>query len=152
MNIKKIIIVFSLILCLNPIFSQENTKPKPYEEDEFSQVFKDIRRFEIITFGALPFVTLDTMLIYSTIRWANNGFSGAFPNPFASSEEAGYSNSEITGLLVTAVSISFAIALTDYLIHYYQRSKTIEKSITPEDIYILPQELNPPNSNIKKEE
>ena len=57
-----------------PVFADDTT-PVPYDDKEFPQTLKDLRRFEIITLGALPFVTLDTTLVYSTIRYAKHDFS-----------------------------------------------------------------------------
>ena len=77
-NLIKKFLIFSVLLTLSmPAFSQDSS-PKPYEEDEFPQTLKDIRRFEIITIGALPFVTLDTTLAYSTYRYARNDFDDAY--------------------------------------------------------------------------
>jgi hypothetical protein len=80
------ILIFSLLLnTALPVFS-EDTTPKPYEDDELPQTLKDIRRFEIITIGALPFVTLDATLAYSTYRYAKNDFDSAYqPDIFSAS-------------------------------------------------------------------
>jgi len=56
-----LILIFSLTANL---FSEEK---KNNEEDKTltEQILADARRFEIITFGALPFVTMDYSLVYS---------------------------------------------------------------------------------------
>ena len=82
------ILIFSFLFNLTvPAFSADtSTSPKPYDSEELPQTFKDIRRFEIITLGALPFVTLDTTLVFSTVRYVDNDFDDAYkPDIFAKS-------------------------------------------------------------------
>ena len=78
------IVFFSFIFNFcSPLFC-EDTTPKPYTDEEFSQVAKDIRRFEIITLGSMPFVTLDTMLVYSGIKYFE---TNKFISPFANAAD-----------------------------------------------------------------
>ena len=134
--IKCFFIVFLLSSAINCFSQSEDTTPKPYE---------DLRRFEIITFGSLPFITLDTILIYTGYNWASGGFAGAFPNPFAAMST--FSQNEIIGILVVSFTISLCIAITDYFIHKAKREAIQQKK--PEDIYVLPEELNPTSQEIK---
>lgn len=151
-SLKFIFILIFALISATSLFSQESHEPKPYSDEEFSQVTLDLRRFEIITFGSMPFVTLDTILIYSTIKWGQNGFTGSFPNPFASSSESGYSNREVIGIICTVVSVSLLIGLTDYIYHVIKRNNTISNTVIQQDkIYVLPEELNPINPDINKE-
>ena len=62
-------IIISLLLNLLPLApglfaDSTSTSPAPYEKEEFPDFLHDLRRFEIITLGSLPFVTLDTSLAY----------------------------------------------------------------------------------------
>lgn len=121
-------LIFTFIFNAN-VFSADttNTSPAPYEEDEFPQGLKDLRRFEIIALGSMPFVTLDVNIAYSigkpfvecmqTGNWSNYSFS----NPLTAS--ADYSSDEIKGVIWTAVGISVGIALTDYIINLVKRNK-----------------------------
>ena len=101
------------------------------------QGLKDLRRFEIITLGSLPFVTLDAGIVYSGIRWANNGFDSAYsPNPFATST---YSTEEQIGILLTSIGISISIGLTDYIINLVKRSnKKNREKLLNQSIIITP--------------
>ena len=45
----KILILALLFNSALPLFAAEDTTPKPYDDNEFPQTLKDIRRFEIIT-------------------------------------------------------------------------------------------------------
>lgn len=135
------ILFFSLVLnSAVPAFS-EDTSPLEYDNSSMPQGLKDLRRFEIITFGSLPFVTLDTGIVYSGIRWANNGFDSAYsPNPFATST---YSTEEQMGILLTSIGISVGIALTDYIINLIKRSNRKKREqLLNQSIIITPLNLD----------
>lgn len=137
--IKKILIIqfliFSSIFC-NLLFC-EDTTPQPYKTDEFPQGLQDLRRFEIITLGSLPFVTLDTTLAYSGIRYIQHGYDPAFkPDIFSKSS---FSSDEQKGLILTSLGISVGIGLTDYIVRAIKRSNKRKKdNVHYEDINIYP--------------
>lgn len=135
-TVAKILIFSLLINVISPIFA-EDTTPLPYDENAMPQTLKDLRRFEIITLGSLPFVTLDAGIVYSGIRWANNGFDANYsPNPFGISN---YSTEEQMGILLTSVGISVGIALTDYIINLIKRSKKKkQEQFANSNIFITP--------------
>lgn len=141
-NFKKIFLFIILLSIISSVSFAEN-EPKPYTEDEFPQYAKDIRRFEIITFGSLPFVVFDSVLVYSGIKWSSNNFEGSFPNPF--SVKSGLSKEEMTGVLLTSLGISLCIALTDFIINKVKDNKN--QINEKKEILILPEELNPPIIN-----
>ena len=124
MKTKKIIIkilLFSIFVNILSPLKAEDTTPLPYKKDEFPQVLKDLRRFEIISLGAMPFVTLNTSLVYSGIRYANHDFDSNYsPNPFATST---YTTQEQKEILLTALGISIGIAVTDYIVQIVKRNK-----------------------------
>ena len=131
------ILIFSLLLNTSlPVFS-EDTTPKPYDDKEFPQTLKDIRRFEIITLGALPFVTLDTTLAYSTYRYARKDFDDAYkPDIFSS---ASFSQDEQKGIILTSAGICVGIGLTDLIVQIVRRSaKKKKKQINYDDIAVVP--------------
>lgn len=135
--ISKILIFSLLLFTVMPAFS-EDTTPKPYDEDEFPQTLKDIRRFEIITIGALPFVTLDTTLAYSTFRYARNDFNEAYkPDIFSSSS---FNQEEQKGIILTSVGICVGIGVTDLVVQLIKRSVSRKKKpeINYDDIAVIP--------------
>ena len=68
------ILFFSLILnSVMPVFS-EDTTPLEYDNSTMPQGLKDLRRFEIVTLGSIPFVTLDAGIVYSGIRCLSSQF------------------------------------------------------------------------------
>ena len=126
-------ITLFLFLSTQNCFGQNQTKdttPEPYIEDEFSQAAKDFRRFEIITLGAMPFITLDAAIVYNGYKYAT-GRSDKF-NPLATAD---YSQSEMEKIILTSLSISAGIGFTDFIINLVKRNK-IKKQKSQEDSYI----------------
>ena len=119
-----------------PAFAADTT-PKPYDNDELPQTMKDIRRFEIITLGALPFVTLDTTLAYSTWRYVQHDFDSAYqPDIFAASS---FSQEEQRNLILTSLGVCIGIGLTDLIVQIIRRShKKRTTQINYDDISIIP--------------
>ena len=134
--IAKILIVSFFLNFSFPLFC-EDTTPKAYEDDEFPQTLKDIRRFEIITLGALPFVTLDTTLAYSTYRYAKNDFDASYkPDIFSPNK---FTQDEQKGIILTSVGICIGIGLTDLIVQIIKRnSKKRRPQLNYDDISVIP--------------
>ena len=144
MKISRLIaklLVFSILLNFSlPVFSEEqtDTTPKPYDKKELPQGIKDLRRFEIITLGALPFVTLDATLAYSTVRYAQHNFDSAYtPDIFSKSN---FTQDEQKGIILTSIGICVGIGLTDYIVQLIRRNskKRHARQITYDDISVIP--------------
>ena len=129
-SIAKILIFTLLFNISSPIFSATtSTEPKEYTEDEFPQALHDLRRFEIVSLGALPFVTLNSTLVYSGVKYVQNDFNPAYaPNPFAPKSESGFTTEEQVGILLTSLGISVGIGLTDYIIQVVKRNSKKNKA------------------------
>ncbi len=146
-----LILIFTLFFTsLTPIFAdEESNKPKPYAKDELPQSIKDLRRFEIITLGALPFVTLDTTLAYSTYRYGKHDFSDEYkPDIFSKSN---FTQDEQRGIIITSVGICVGIGITDLVIQLIKRSakkKRERQIITYDDISVVPLSEDPEASEI----
>ena len=133
------ILIFSFLLnAVSPLFAAESTTPKPYDKEELPQTIKDIRRFEIITLGALPFVTLDTTLVFSTVRYIDNDFDSAYkPDIFSKSN---FTEDEQKQIIATSLGICAGIGLSDLIVQIIKRSskKRRERQINYDDIAIYP--------------
>lgn len=99
-----------------------NTTPAPLEEDEIPQGLKDFRRFEIITLGSMPFVTLDAAIVYNGYKYAA-GKSDKF-NPLATAD---YNPDEMKTIIITSLCVSTGIGITDYVIRLIKRKSTQKK-------------------------
>ena len=115
----------------------ENTDNKTDNSEEIPQSLQDFRRFEIITLGAMPFVTLDVTLGYSMeqyaedlVKYNRNGRIGdrpSFPNPFKTSSNGGYNDDEIKGIIITSLCISLGIGITDLIVRIIKRNRVQTK-------------------------
>ena len=116
---KKVFFLTIFLFAVNNCFCQSNTNkttPEPYNEDEFSQGLKDLRRFEIITLGAMPFITLDSAIVYNGYKYAT-GKAEKF-NPLATAD---YSQKEMEKIIITSLCVSAGIGLSDYIINLVKR-------------------------------
>ena len=124
--IKYIFCIFFLFLLNGILFAQTNkstdTTPAPYEEDEIPETLKDIRRFEIITLGSMPFVTLDAAIVYNGYKYAT-GKADKF-NPLATAD---YKPDEMKRIIITSLCVSAGIGLSDYIIRLIKRKSSQKK-------------------------
>lgn len=142
-----IMLLFSLFINLFPCFSDAaNTTPEPYGEDEFPSWLSDLRRAEIITLGAMPFVVLDVELAYSLGTFAVHGFNtDYFKNPFASSSENAYTTDEQKNLLLISLGICLGIGITDFIVNRVKNSRRAKRALAQQNknIQIEPISENP---------
>lgn len=146
-----IIIYISLILNISPVFSATtnttNKTPEPYAQEEFPSWIHDLRRAEIITLGAMPFITLNTSLCYSFGNYALHNFdANYFVSPFSKkSDNSSYSTDEQIGILLTSLGISLGIGITDFIVHSIKRSNAKKRLRIQEkgNIKIFPIEEDP---------
>ena len=134
MKNKKLLITISLFLffAVQNCFCQSSTdtSPQPYKDDEFPQVMQDLRRFEIITLGAMPFITLDSAIVYNGYKYAS-GKTDTF-NPLATAD---YTQDEMERIIVTSLCISAGIGLSDYIINLIKRSR-VKRRLKQQDTNI----------------
>lgn len=127
---RKIITLFFLtFICVSGMYANTSSSELPSENatvtsKETPQWLKDLRDTEIITIGALPFITLGVSLTYSLYLLFKNNFNTTyFVNPFAKS--GSYSTEEQVGIIVTSSIICVGIGLTNLTINLVKRD--IEK-------------------------
>ncbi len=120
------IIIFLFIAVANS-FCQTNTTPEPYSDDEFPQFMLDLRRFEIITLGSMPFITLNSSIVYNGYKFAS-GKTDTF-NPLATAD---YTQDEMENIIITSLCISAGIGLTDYIVNLVKRSR-IKRRLRQQD-------------------
>ncbi len=146
----KTLITILVFLCLiTPLCAQNNTtntaKADNSTESTIPQGILDFRRFEIITLGALPFITLDVTLGYSMFQFVDNRFikgnsNYAFPNPFKTS--GNYNTDEMKAIIITSVGICIGIGINDLIFNIIRRNK-IKLQNTQNTINITPIEEDP---------
>lgn len=120
------LICISIISSLfTPVFSADakSTTPEPYNQDEFPQALKDFRRFEIITLGSMPFVMLDTTLVYTGYQY----FTGE-SETFNVLNTNTFDTEQSTQIILTSLAISAGIGLTDLIIQIIKRQTKKKKA------------------------
>lgn len=112
-----------------------DTAAIPYTDDEFPLWAHELRRFEILSFGALPLVTMLSFWTYDIARSIrHSGDERYYPWPLKKSETAiPISSDAQKKIFFTAVGISVGIALTDICIRAIIRSVR-EKKMLKENI------------------
>ena len=121
-----------LVLCMMtvaqmPLIADEKKEdytPVPYTKEEFPLWQRELRRFEILSFGALPFVTLLSFWGYDMIRAAQHPKDPAYyPWPIKQADKAvALTEKEQLGVFLTAAGISVTIALIDITYRAIKRS------------------------------
>ena len=148
---KKIafLIFFVSLFSVFPVYA-EDTKvsrtPDPYGAEEFKQWQKDLRRFEIISFGALPFVSLLSFWAYDIGRSiAHKGDPAYNPWPIKDAKIAvKLTEKEQLGIFLTAVGISLGVAIIDLTYRSIKRAnaKKLEEKNEEPAILLIPIEEN----------
>ncbi|MBB5225237.1 hypothetical protein DYE50_04795 [Treponema ruminis] len=95
------------------LFAAESTK---YDDINFPQWTKDLRRTEIITFGSLPFVTLWTTVGYSLYQY------GEFRNPLDKSTDS-FTEDDQWKIIKISAATCVGLGLTDLAINLIARTK-----------------------------
>lgn len=106
-------------------FSQSTT-PEPYTEEEFPETMHKLRRFEIISLGSIPFVSLDIALGYSGYKYVT-GKSSTFVNPFSVGSTDAYSEDEIKGIIISSVCVGACIGVADLVVNELKANKKRKK-------------------------
>lgn len=124
---KKTISLFVLLslLCV-PLLAEDGKTftPEPYKDEEFAPWLHDLRRAEILLIGSVPLTLFFSNLTYGLIRYGQNGFQEDYaPSLFGNQNPEPMTQEEKIGVIVAAVSVSAAIALTDFIIGKIVKSK-----------------------------
>jgi hypothetical protein len=101
--------------------------PQEYEDSEFSDFQRDIRRGEIIFFGSLPFTMFVCLEAFDIYRFVASDQAPEYrPWPFQT-QSVPYTKQQSIGVLISALSLSFILALSDFII-----GKIREKNSAPD--------------------
>ncbi len=134
--------VFCLLFIQLPLIAdtkkkKEDHTPVPYTKAEFPLWSRELRRFEILTFGALPFVTMLSFWSYDIIRSIQHPKDPQYyPWPIKKADKAlPLTEKEQRNIFLTAVGISVGIALTD-IIYRAVRREIRKKRLERENLFV----------------
>jgi hypothetical protein len=137
LNWRKKTTVLFLLLTVPVLYApaQTNTVPNSFDTTGFPQWVKDLRRWEIVAFGSIPFTMLTSTFAVDMYRWTNaNGrdFSDEgrryAPWPIKSAGAELMSDKEVEITLIIAASLSVAVAVADQIIIQAKRYKARKKA------------------------
>jgi len=125
----KTLVFFLVLLCFASSFalyaqSSSAAGSTGFDMTGFPLWAKDLRRGEIVAFGSFPFAYFFATFGFDTYRFFNNGFDTRYaPWPFTSSAAIEQTQNEKFLTLGIAAGGAIVIALVDYAIVRYKRSK-----------------------------
>ena len=113
-----IIVLLFIIFITIPLFSGESLPEyEPYQDDEFPQWAKDLRRAEIIFIGTIPFTFFYSSFSYDFYRYASNDFDQSLaPALLGNKTPPIRTNEEKWQIIIASVSLSAVLVLVDYLL------------------------------------
>jgi hypothetical protein len=129
------LVMIFLFLLLSPVYqaasqSSSSTSTQTFDTTGFPQWAKDMRRWDIIAFGAFPFAMFFTNFFYDMYLWNNaNGMSMSdegrryAPWPLKSAGGVEKTKEEFERTLLMAAGVSMTIAFADLIIVLIKRNK-----------------------------
>ncbi|MCL2008444.1 MAG: hypothetical protein FWG77_10195 [Treponema sp.] len=120
-----LLVLFFFLFSLIPSFAQTNEMGSSYfDMSEFPQWARDLRRGEIIAFGAFPFAYFFTNFGYDAYRWSNNAWDNRYaPWPFNSAGTVQKTQEEQLRTIGIAAGAAIVIAIVDYGIMRARRDR-----------------------------
>jgi hypothetical protein len=132
--IKKIFVFLFFLAALSPLSAQSSSS-KPalpatqFDTSEFPQWAKDLRRGEIVAFGSFPFAFFFATISMDLYRSATHDWDRRYaPWPAKPAGSIDMTKDEQIRTLGLAAGGAVLIALTDYAIERYKRSKAEKRS------------------------
>lgn len=111
-----------------------------FDMSGFPQWGKDLRRAEIVAFGSFPLMYMFSTFGLDSFRFASNNWDRRYaPWPLAAAGAIGQTQEEKKMTLAIAAGGALLVALADYAIMRYQRSKREreERLLAPETPVII---------------
>lgn len=119
---------FLLSICF--FLSLLSAQTASYDDIEFPQWSKDLRRTEIITFGSLPFVTMWTTMAYSGYKY------GRLSNPFDKST-SNFTTQDQKNIMATSAMICIGLGLIDLTVSLIRRHYNKRNTVSAYQEYVV---------------
>ncbi len=127
---KRIIsgIVLSVIIVQTPFLYAQQTDDEyePYEESEFPQWALDLRRAEVVFFGAIPLTILGSTVAYEGFRALKSLVHQG--TAIGGSEFGSYDDTEKKWLLISGVGLAIGVSIADFIIEKLFRDDTEDEN------------------------
>ncbi|MCL2127501.1 MAG: hypothetical protein FWH38_04545 [Treponema sp.] len=132
LSVKRTVSVFFLLVIPGLLLPAQTagTAPAVFDTSGFPQWAKDLRRWEIVTFGSFPFTMFTATFAMDMYRWSQaNGmdFSDVgrqyAPWPLKSAGAKAMEGKEVEHTITIAAGLSVAVAFADLIIVQIKRYK-----------------------------
>jgi hypothetical protein len=118
---SRFLLLLLLVTVAHSIYAQTTTTPNVSPTPLW---VKDLRRAEIVAFGAFPFAMFATTFTIDTYRLASHDWDMLYaPWPFKPAGAIVMTQDELKNTITIAVGLSLAISIADYLIVRHKRHK-----------------------------
>jgi hypothetical protein len=149
---RPLVILLLIVLCASTVWSQSSTTagiPITAAEQEkpvLPQWVRDVRRAEIVAFGAFPFAMFFSIFAMDTYRASNHDWdSRYYPWPLKGPGAIEMDRDEHTQTLGIAIAGSLTIALVDHIIVRVKRARAEKQRLDlPEGELIILRKPWPP--------
>ena len=130
---KTLVVLLLFVVVALQMPAQSRSAPAKPETTNTPQWAKDIRRFEIVLFGSIPFAMFIATFAVDMVRW--NDFNGMSfddmtraPWPLKSAGAVPMEDKDVETTLIIAASLSMAVAVADQIIVQIKRHKARKKA------------------------
>ena len=135
-------LLFIFLFSVSPSWAQtgmDDMGTTYFDMSEFPLWARDLRRGEIIAFGAFPFAYFLANFSYDAMRWSNNGGDNRYaPWPFNSAGTIEKTQEEKIATIGFAAGVAIVIAIVDYRIMRARRDRLErQRRETPIDAPII---------------
>lgn len=115
---KKILLTVVIILIFSGLsYSEESVDYTPYNQSEFPGWALDLRRFEVVFFGTIPFSFLYTTTGYSIYTYASHNWDSSYaPALLGNKTPPVLTTGEKLQVLTIALGVSATAAIVDFII------------------------------------
>lgn len=143
LNQMKRFLCFLLLIIVFPTFvpqcayCENSSEPEPYEKEEFPQWALDLRRFEIVSLGSIPFAMIGVTIGYGALE-VHRGNMDSIPNPLNPSS---LDESEQLKILGLTVCTGLAIGLVDFTVNQiirHNQKKKLERINAAKQVNVVP--------------
>jgi hypothetical protein len=113
-----------VFLMAGALFAQSSKAAIKYDPAEFPQWLRDVRRFDVITFGAFPFAFFTTTFIIDSVRYIQHDQDMKYaPWPLKSAGAIEMTTDEKLRVVGISAALAASVALVDFVVIRIKRSK-----------------------------
>lgn len=117
--------------------SKDSDEPEPYDKEKNPLWLRDLRRFEIVSLGSVPFALLPTTVAYGAYL-KSQGERGHVPGPLSQSSFDEWQQVKLMGI---TVGVGLCIGTVDFAVNQivrHSRNKRQKRINLKEQVIVIP--------------